>query len=88
MGRCGGDELRPIAPDLQMIDQNRFIKEFGPRFAHVHAKDVMIDRDGLYENGGILSPAWAGKCRGSAGWAMWTGPISSPAFTGSAMMAR
>lgn len=35
----------------QFIDQTRFIKEFGPRFAHVHAKDVMIDRDGLYEHG-------------------------------------
>lgn len=38
----------------QMIDQSRFIEEFGPRFAHVHAKDLMINRDGLYENG-ILS---------------------------------
>jgi sugar phosphate isomerase/epimerase len=35
----------------QMIDQTRFIKEFGPRIVHAHAKDVMIDRDGLYENG-------------------------------------
>ncbi len=35
----------------QMIDQARFIREFGPRMAHVHAKDVMIDQDGLYENG-------------------------------------
>ena len=35
----------------QMIDQTRFIREFGSRMAHVHAKDVMIDRDGLYENG-------------------------------------
>jgi sugar phosphate isomerase/epimerase len=35
----------------QMIDQNRFIREFGGRFVHVHAKDLMIDRDGLYENG-------------------------------------
>lgn len=35
----------------QMIDQARFIREFGPRMVHVHAKDVMIDRDGLYENG-------------------------------------
>ncbi len=35
----------------QMIDQGRFIREFGPRMVHVHAKDVMIDRDGLYENG-------------------------------------
>ena len=35
----------------QMIDQVRFIKEFGSRMVHVHAKDLMIDRDGLYENG-------------------------------------
>jgi sugar phosphate isomerase/epimerase len=35
----------------QMIDQSRFIREFGGRMVHVHAKDVMIDRDGLYENG-------------------------------------
>mgnify|MGYP001821133828 CR=1 FL=1 len=35
----------------QMIDQTRFIMEFGSRMVHVHAKDVMIDRDGLYENG-------------------------------------
>ena len=39
---------------LQMIDQTRFIREFGGHFAHVHAKDLMIDRDGLYERG-ILS---------------------------------
>lgn len=35
----------------QFIDQTRFIKEFGGHMAHVHAKDVMVDRDGLYENG-------------------------------------
>lgn len=35
----------------QMIDQTRFIKEFGANMAHVHAKDLMVDRDGLYENG-------------------------------------
>ena len=38
----------------QMIDQARFIREFGPHMFHVHAKDLMIDRDGLYEHG-ILS---------------------------------
>ncbi len=38
----------------QMIDQPRFIREFGAHMLHVHAKDLMIDRDGLYENG-ILS---------------------------------
>ncbi|MCX5516306.1 AP endonuclease [Kaistia algarum] len=38
----------------QMIDMERFIREFGPHMLHVHAKDLMIDRDGLYEHG-ILS---------------------------------
>jgi sugar phosphate isomerase/epimerase len=35
----------------QMIDQARFIREFGASMLHVHGKDVMIDRDGLYERG-------------------------------------
>ncbi|MGI9367139.1 MAG: sugar phosphate isomerase/epimerase family protein [Rhizobiaceae bacterium] len=35
----------------QMIDQGRFIREFGEHFVHVHAKDLMIDHDGLYERG-------------------------------------
>jgi sugar phosphate isomerase/epimerase len=35
----------------QMIDQGRFIREFGAHMLHAHAKDVMIDRDGLYERG-------------------------------------
>ncbi|MBA3958955.1 MAG: sugar phosphate isomerase/epimerase [Chloroflexi bacterium] len=34
-----------------MIDQERFIGEFGPHILHVQAKDVQIDRDGLYERG-------------------------------------
>lgn len=34
-----------------MIDQPRFIREFGPNIFHVQAKDVQIDRDGLYERG-------------------------------------
>jgi len=38
----------------QMIDQPRFIGEFGAQMVHVHAKDLMIDRDGLYDHG-ILS---------------------------------
>ena len=36
-----------------MIDQERFIREFGPHILHVQAKDVMIDRDGLYERGSL-----------------------------------
>jgi sugar phosphate isomerase/epimerase len=35
----------------QMIEVGRFIREFAPAMTHVHAKDLMIDRDGLYERG-------------------------------------
>ncbi|MBA2634519.1 MAG: sugar phosphate isomerase/epimerase [Chloroflexi bacterium] len=38
-----------------MIDQERFIREFGPHILHVQAKDVEIDRDGLYERGALSS---------------------------------
>ncbi len=34
-----------------MIDQGRFIREFGSHIRHFQAKDVMIDRDALYERG-------------------------------------
>lgn len=37
-----------------MIDYYRVIREFNSRIFHVHAKDLEIDREGLYENG-ILS---------------------------------
>jgi sugar phosphate isomerase/epimerase len=36
-----------------MIDQARFIREFGPHILHFQAKDLMIDRDGLYTRGSI-----------------------------------
>ncbi len=42
-----------------MIDQERFIREFGPSIFHMQAKDVEINRDGLYERG-VLS--------GGIGW--------------------
>lgn len=53
----GGDVGMNFDPShliLQMIDQRRFIREFGAHMLHVHAKDLMIDHDGLYERG-ILS---------------------------------
>ena len=34
-----------------MIDQRRFVREFGPHILHLQAKDVLIDQDGLYERG-------------------------------------
>lgn len=50
-GDAVGMNFDPSHLIWQMIDQDRFIAEFGSRMAHVHAKDVMIDQDGLYENG-------------------------------------
>jgi sugar phosphate isomerase/epimerase len=38
----------------QMIDYERALREFGPKIFHVHAKDMEIRRDGLYEHG-VLS---------------------------------
>ena len=34
-----------------MIDQERFIREFGPHILHFQAKDLELDPDGLYERG-------------------------------------
>ncbi|TPL53805.1 sugar phosphate isomerase/epimerase [Mesorhizobium sp. B2-4-6] len=53
----GGDVGMNFDPShlvWQMIDKERFIREFGKNMLHVHAKDLMIDHDGLYERG-ILS---------------------------------
>jgi sugar phosphate isomerase/epimerase len=38
-----------------MIDIESAILEFGDRFYHFQAKDVMIDAEGLYENGSLSS---------------------------------
>jgi sugar phosphate isomerase/epimerase len=35
----------------QFIDIERAIREFAPRIFHVHAKDLEVDRNGLYEQG-------------------------------------
>ncbi len=50
-GESVGMNFDPSHLIWQFIDQTRFIKEFGSRMAHVHAKDLMVDRDRLYENG-------------------------------------
>ncbi len=42
-----------------MIDYNRVVREFIDRIFHVHAKDLEIDREGLYENGTLsLGMGW------------------------------
>jgi sugar phosphate isomerase/epimerase len=49
-----GLNLDPSHLILQMIDYERVVYDFKERIFHVHAKDLMIDREGLYQNG-VLS---------------------------------
>lgn len=49
-----GLNLDPSHLVLQMIDYNRVVRDFASRIFHVHAKDLQIDREGLYQNG-VLS---------------------------------
>jgi sugar phosphate isomerase/epimerase len=42
-----------------MIDHERAVRDFASRIVHVHAKDMEIDREGLYRNGtGSLGMGW------------------------------
>jgi sugar phosphate isomerase/epimerase len=50
-GPTVGLNLDPSHLIWQMIDIERVIAEFGDRIYHVHAKDLEIDEDGLYEYG-------------------------------------
>jgi sugar phosphate isomerase/epimerase len=46
-----GLNLDPSHLILQMIDYERVVREFGSKIFHVHAKDLHIDREGLYNHG-------------------------------------
>jgi sugar phosphate isomerase/epimerase len=46
-----GLNLDPSHLVWQFIDYTRVIRDFAPRLFHVHAKDMELDRDGLYEQG-------------------------------------
>jgi sugar phosphate isomerase/epimerase len=42
-----------------MIDYERVVRDYAPKIFHVHAKDLEIDRDGLYRNGTLsLGMGW------------------------------
>jgi sugar phosphate isomerase/epimerase len=49
-----GLNLDPSHLVWQMIDYTRAVRDFAPRIFHVHAKDMEVDRDGLYREG-VLS---------------------------------
>ena len=76
-----GLNLDPSHLVWQMIDYERVVREFGDRLYHVHAKDMEIDRDGLYETGRACRPGWAGRSRGCRGSARSAGTASSPRCT-------
>jgi sugar phosphate isomerase/epimerase len=68
-----GLNLDPSHLILQMIDYERVIHEFAEKLFHVHAKDLHIDRDGLYNNG-VLSQGMGWQVprlpgRGDVDWA-------------------
>ncbi|MEO5953232.1 MAG: sugar phosphate isomerase/epimerase, partial [Chloroflexia bacterium] len=46
-----GLNLDPSHLVWQMIDYVRVVYDFGPRILHVHAKDIRIDREQLYQRG-------------------------------------
>ncbi len=46
-----GLNLDPSHLVWQMIDHLRVVRDFAPRIFHVHAKDMEVDREGLYANG-------------------------------------
>jgi sugar phosphate isomerase/epimerase len=46
-----GLNLDPSHLIWQMIDYERVVHEFADKIFHVHAKDLHIDREGLYNNG-------------------------------------
>ncbi len=48
-----GLNLDPSHLILQMIDYERVIREFSSRIFHVHAKDLHIDQEGLYNHGAL-----------------------------------
>jgi sugar phosphate isomerase/epimerase len=48
-----GLNLDPSHLILQMIDYERVIRDFSDRIFHVHAKDLHIDREGLYNHGAL-----------------------------------
>ena len=49
-----GLNLDPSHLIWEMIDYERVIREFADKIFHAHAKDLHVDRDGLYNNG-VLS---------------------------------
>jgi sugar phosphate isomerase/epimerase len=48
-----GLNLDPSHLVFQMIDPQRVVREFASKIFHVHAKDMHVDREGLYHHGAL-----------------------------------
>jgi sugar phosphate isomerase/epimerase len=68
----------------QGIDYVRAIRDFAPRFVHVHAKDEKIDEDALYERGNLMlkwhTPKLPGL--GSVEWGKFFSALSDANYKG------
>lgn len=68
----------------QQIDYVRAIREFAPKFVHVHAKDEKIDPDLLYEHG-IMGVKWHTPKLpglGSVDWGAFFSALSDSVYRG------
>jgi sugar phosphate isomerase/epimerase len=81
-----GLNLDPSHLVWQFIDIERAVSEFAGRIYHVHAKDLEIDRDGLYEHGvmslgmGWQVPRMPGL--GEVRWNRFIGALISGGYDG------
>jgi sugar phosphate isomerase/epimerase len=81
-----GLNLDPSHLILQMIDYERVIREFSSKIFHVHAKDLHIDREGLYNNG-VLSQGMGWQVPrlpglGDVDWAKFIAALKSIGYDG------
>ena len=79
-----GLNLDPSHRIYQMIDYVRVVREFKDRIFHVHAKDLRIDREGLY-NHGILSAGMGWQIPvlpgfGEVDWSKFIGALYSVGY--------
>jgi sugar phosphate isomerase/epimerase len=67
-----------------MIDPQRVVREFKDRIFHVHAKDLRIDREGLYNNGTLsLGMGWQVPVLpgfGDVDWAKFIGALYAAGY--------
>src|SRR5215204_4465394 len=73
-----GLNLDPSHLVWQMIDHVRVVYDFGPRIFHVHAKDMRVDREQLYQRGVLsLGMGWQIPRLPGLGEVQWSQFISA-----------